>query len=202
METWEAACITASVLVVSGLSSVLVEDHGRLVERRAAHVERVAAEFEDPACAEFVQRPVTELPRRLDWREHPCTAVLEIRRDAHLRGESTQISGADVRAWFKPARLTLGQVLTNVAVYGGLLFALLYGCGLATSLVARRVPFVGSAFRGLASVVPSGTARRPAAFLLYVVLFLAVAGAGAYTLLLAQADLRRYFWRYSLLLMM
>lgn len=198
MMTWEAACIVAGALIVASVTIMVLVDEHRLLERRAAYVERMAAEFEDPACAQFVQRPVTELPRHLDWREYPCTAVLQIRRDAYLRGESTQISAADVRGWVGPERPEFGRALIDAAVHGGPLFALLYGCGFATSVVVRRVPSAGAAFRKVADVMPPGVARRATAFLLYLFLFLALAGAGAYAMLLAQPDLGQYYSRHWL----
>lgn len=174
IKTWEAACIAASGLVTLGVVTMAVYDNFGAAARSAVWTEKIATAFEDPACADFVQLPLTALPTTADMVGHRCFDVLAMRQIFSSGGAPEEISAARIRALQDRNPIKATEIGRDVAVVGGPLLAGLYGFGLASEFIARRVRIVGAPVQGLVDLLSAGRGRRVATFALCVALFLAL----------------------------
>ena len=93
IERWERAWLALSLAVLFGLVAHVVFAQADRVLRSIAEEERIAAPFENPACAPLLKGPVEQLPslETLDP-ESPCRKVIAYRVFMHKWGKPSEIS--------------------------------------------------------------------------------------------------------------
>lgn len=173
MTSMESACIAASALLVAGLLAVAACLDIVEAVSAARLWERLAARFDDPACAAFIGVPVTALPHTAQMTGHPCQEVVGMRR-FHERDGRPPLTAAELRTRSTWYFSNVKSVLRDSAYLAGAALIVFYALGLAATLLSRRLTVVGSAVRQVVARLPAGRRGRLAAWFLQVGVFFAV----------------------------
>lgn len=173
MTSMESACIAASALLVAGLLAVAACLDIVEAVSAARLWERLAARFDDPACAAFIEVPVTALPHTAQMTGHPCQEVVGMRR-FHERDGGPPLTAAELRTRSTWYFSNVKSVLRDSAYLAGAALIVFYALGLAATLLSRRLTVVGSAVRQVVARLPAGRRGRLAAWFLQVGVFFAV----------------------------